>query len=386
MILAALIFIVPLGAVDLYSALAESSPSLMPASIGGDWTVIALARAGKLDKALADTYYINAVDYVTALDGVLHQSRYTEYSRLILALGAIGRDPRDVGGYDLVKALGDFDGVIKQGMNGAAWALIALDSGDYKISYSSGVKNQTTRDKLISHILSYQQDDGSFGGLDGSEAEYTAMALLALANYSDRGDVSDAIDRAVDHLSGAQGNGGGFPSRWGESSEVTSYVIMALSKLGIEMDDKRFNKDSSLLDNLEGYRAGDGYAHIKSNLEYNRMATEQALLALCAADRLQNGKTALFDYSDVTPDTSKPSTSQGLAGKDPAINVPLISGAVEFYDISGENTHECLTAAEALASRGIITGYEAVSYTHLSRFRCQSRRRLTRAFRRERRI
>ena len=41
---------------------------------------------------------------------------------MILALGAIGRDPRDVGGYDLVKPLGDFDAVIKQGMNGAAWA------------------------------------------------------------------------------------------------------------------------------------------------------------------------------------------------------------------------------------------------------------------------
>lgn len=361
-LLAAVIFILPLGAVDLYTKLADASPSLMPASIGGDWTVVTLARADKLEKSLADTYYLNAVEYVTALDGVLHQSRYTEYSRMILALGAIGRDPRDVGGYDLVKPLGDFDAVIKQGMNGAAWALIALDSNGYQISYPTGVKTRTTRDKLIEHILGYQQADGSFDGLDGSEVEYTAMALLALANYSDRDDVSDAIDRGVEYLSGAQGESGGFPSRWGESSEVTSYVIIALSKLGIDPDDERFTKDNSLYDNLESYRAGDGYAHVKSQLEYNRMATEQALLALAAVDRMQSGKNLLFDYSDVTPDTSEPSTTQGLSGKNPAVKVPSISGTVEFGDIGGENSHECLTAAEALASRGILTGYEDGSF------------------------
>ena len=35
---------------------------------------------------------------------------------------------------------------------------------------------------------------------------------------------------------------------------------------------------------------------------------------------------------------------------------------VEFSDIGGENSHECLTAAEALASRGILTGYEDGSF------------------------
>lgn len=60
-LLAAVIFILPLGAVDLYTKLADASPSLMPASIGGDWTVVTLARADKLEKSLADTYYLNAV-------------------------------------------------------------------------------------------------------------------------------------------------------------------------------------------------------------------------------------------------------------------------------------------------------------------------------------
>ena len=54
-LLAAVIFILPLGAVDLYGELADASPSLMPASIGGDWTGVTLARAHKLGKSPAHT-------------------------------------------------------------------------------------------------------------------------------------------------------------------------------------------------------------------------------------------------------------------------------------------------------------------------------------------
>ena len=42
-----------------------------------------------------------------ACKGGLHEKKYTEYSRVIVALSAIGRDARDVAGYDLTKALGD---------------------------------------------------------------------------------------------------------------------------------------------------------------------------------------------------------------------------------------------------------------------------------------
>ena len=48
-------------------------------------------------------------------EGVLSDNRYTEYSRAVMALKSIGKDPTDIGGYDIEKPLEDFDAVVSQG-------------------------------------------------------------------------------------------------------------------------------------------------------------------------------------------------------------------------------------------------------------------------------
>ena len=69
-----------------------------------------LARSGvKVPANYYETYYKNVTAAVTEAGGRLSETKYTEYSRLVLALTAIGRDPRDVGGYDLLMPLADFD-------------------------------------------------------------------------------------------------------------------------------------------------------------------------------------------------------------------------------------------------------------------------------------
>ena len=101
-------------------------------SIGGEWAVLGLARSGYPvpDKYYND-YYKRVEEYVKDLNGELHDKKYTEYSRLIVALSSIGKDARNVAGYDLTTALGDYDKTIWQGLNGPIWALIALDSRNY---------------------------------------------------------------------------------------------------------------------------------------------------------------------------------------------------------------------------------------------------------------
>ena len=47
-----------------------------------------------------------------------------------MALKSIGKDPTDIGGYDIEKPLEDFDAVVSQGLNGAIYALIALNADD----------------------------------------------------------------------------------------------------------------------------------------------------------------------------------------------------------------------------------------------------------------
>jgi len=89
-------------------------------SVGGEWAIIGLARSGY---AVSDSYYQGYCNRLVAdlkeKDGVLHTRKYTEYSRTILALTAIGKNPAEVGGYDLFKPLEDLDDTLAQGLNGA---------------------------------------------------------------------------------------------------------------------------------------------------------------------------------------------------------------------------------------------------------------------------
>ena len=103
-------------------------------SVGGEWAVIGLARSEfDIPDSYYDNYYKNVEAYVKAADGILHDKKYTEYSRVILGLTAAGYDPTDVAGYDLTTALGDFEKTIWQGINGPVFALIALDSDNYSM-------------------------------------------------------------------------------------------------------------------------------------------------------------------------------------------------------------------------------------------------------------
>ena len=71
-------------------------------SVGGEWAVMGLARSGvDIPSAYYENYYRRVEDYVKECGGVLHNQKYTEYSRVIIALTAIGKNPAEVSGYNL---------------------------------------------------------------------------------------------------------------------------------------------------------------------------------------------------------------------------------------------------------------------------------------------
>ena len=177
-----LLIVAPVSAqvspVDAYKTTGKYMVEAVPnPTFGDEWFIISLAR-GEYDVPTNyyETYYSNLVSELKKRDGVLHNRKYTEYSRVILALSAIGKDATNVGGYNLVKELFDFDKVVWQGLNGPIFALIALDTWNYDIP-----KNATnSREKMIEHILSKQLADGGFT-LSGTNADpdMTAMAVQA---------------------------------------------------------------------------------------------------------------------------------------------------------------------------------------------------------------
>lgn len=272
-------------------------------SVGGEWRVLGLARAGKITSELSDGYYSSLESYVKEIDSAKLDSRKsTENSRVILALSAIGKDATDVAGYNLLEPLADFDFVTWQGLNGPVFALIAFDTYSYEIPTASEGVTQTTREKLINYILESQLENGGwtfFGST--ADPDMTGMAIQALAPYySKNADVKTAVDKALDVLSATQQENGGFAS-WGSVNvESCAQVLTALASLGINADtDERFIKNgSTLVDAIMEFSVENGFAHVKDS-GYNQMATEQAYYALVSYNRVKNGKTSLYDMSDV---------------------------------------------------------------------------------------
>jgi len=333
----------------------ETVASPRPDAVGGEWAVLGLARA---DYPVADGYYRGYAARLSALlrqkDGVLDSRKYTEYARTVLALTALGVDARNAAGHDLTAPLGNYDKTVWQGINGPVWALIALDSGIYPMPVGA----TASRERYVRTILDRQNADGGWSPSGTvSDPDMTAMALQALASYTEMSGVGEAVDRALDWMSGVQLADGGFQTAGISTAESCAQAVIALCALGISLEDIRFVKNgNTALDALLSYRLEDGSFRHTAGGAADQMATEQALLALTAARRARDGGAgSLYRVGSVSDGlTDLLGEGKGLPDKDPDVQpVPVTLPGTTFSDITD---HRNRAAVEALAARGIING------------------------------
>jgi len=328
-------------------------------TVGGEWAVLGLSRSGyAVPPGWYDIYYQNVLAALQAADGVLSTRKYTEYSRVILALTAIGKDPADVGGYNLLTWLGDYDKVVAQGINGPVFALLALDSGAYAMPVCVPAATQASREMYIDYILARQLENGGWS-LTGhaAEADVTAMVLQALAKYQADLRVKTALERGVLALSGLQDETGGFASGGTANVESTVQAITALGELKIDPCSSLFTKNGhTLLDSLLSYAVpGGGFKHIAAQTEADIMGSEQGFYALVAYQRFLHGQRSLYDLSEeIKATVEKLETGTGLAGKHADVKAVGVSRPGRtFKDIQGRDGQ---AAIEALSSREIVNG------------------------------
>lgn len=306
------------------------------------WNVIGMTRSGlEVPASYTETFYKNVYAYLEEKNWVLTQTKYTEYSKLILALTAIGKDAQNIGGHNLLANLSDFTDIKYQGFNGPIWALIALNSHpSYTIPINPEAEEQTTEDGLIKYLLGRETSKGGWT-LTGNEpdVDITGMTIQALAPYyGKRTDVTGAINRAVEWLASVQLSSGGYATMGTETSESTAQVITALSAIGIDpaTDDRFINENGKwpLTGLFQYYLPEGGFMHVAAGAgnngggeggTLNGMATEQGMYATVAYKRMLQGKTALYDMSDVTitagkkVDASSADNSTGSGGNTASI-------------------------------------------------------------------
>ena len=281
------------------------------------WNVIGLKRSGLyVPESYINLFYSNVIAYCESKDWQITRAKYSDYSKLILALTAIGVDARNVMGHNLLAYLSDYENVSRQGNNGTIWALIALKSNPaYEIPEDPSVVQQNSEELLVKKVVGMQCQDGGWTmmGTTG-DSDMTGMAMQALASYYNKDgyeDVTAAIDKGLAWIEKNQLSSGGFGTMNTETSESVAQIITALCGVGIDCgEDARFIKNGKwpMTGLFQYYMPEGGFMHVAADAGNNGggaggiidgMATEQGLYATVAYRRFLDGETFLYDMSDV---------------------------------------------------------------------------------------
>lgn len=281
------------------------------------WNVIGLKRSGLyVPESYINLFYSNVIAYCESKDWQITRAKYSDYSKLILALTAIGVDARDVMGHNLLAYLSDYENVSRQGNNGTIWALIALKSNPaYEIPEDPSAVQQNSEELLVKKVVGMQCQDGGWTlmGTTG-DSDMTGMAMQALASYYNKDgyeDVTAAIDKGLAWIEKNQLSSGGFGTMKTETSESVAQIITALCGVGIDCgEDARFIKNGKwpMTGLFQYYMPEGGFMHVAADAGNNGggaggiidgMATEQGLYATVAYRRFLDGETFLYDMSDV---------------------------------------------------------------------------------------
>ncbi|MCL2610255.1 MAG: S-layer homology domain-containing protein [Defluviitaleaceae bacterium] len=336
-------------------------PNPLVGSVGGEWAVLALARA---ERVTASDPWITAwlsdlertlteVDRITAEGHDIQHPpssgtfpggmrRWTDFQRVTLALSSLGLDATNFNGRDLTTMYNTFIPVSKRHalnmtINVDTFALIALDTKPY-----SG-----DRDQFIQWLLEESRPNGTWG-LGSFDLDVTIMAAQSLARYyHGNPEVRVALDRTLEWLF----------RQTAPDPESTAQMIVLLTALGPDFTEEASYYVNWLLRWFD--EESGGFRRPTPNSPVNHMATEQAAYALVAYWRFVNGMTHLYDMSDMfdggsveIPTLDLQTGVIGLPNRHPDVRPT----AITFPTRTFADVHTNRAAVEALASRGIING------------------------------
>jgi len=239
---------------------------------GNPWSTMALSVFGN---SSIPTEHLTSVSGATAID----------YAAPILAITAIGQNPRTFASTDYIAALKSYHSENQIGdsvlLNDDCFGILSLISA-----------GESPDDVIIvdskNFILSHQNDDGGWGYsvTAGSDTNMTASAILALISAGvDNAD--SRIQNALSFLKASQNDDGGFyyNSAFGSDSDSssTAWVIWALNALNIDPD-SLVKSDNTPISYLESNQSDLGFFKYQSNSteedSFSVVTTAYAVIAL----------------------------------------------------------------------------------------------------------
>lgn len=277
---------------------------------GAEWSLFTLLRAGaSLSQSDLDHYYTSVVQELESGGRMLP----TDYFRVVVALLAMGKDPTDVAGMNLIDTLCNYPNLDRMTSNMMAYTLLALDAKNYKVPQGA----LWTREALIEKILTFQNANGGFGLSSANQVsvDVTAMTLQALAPYRDMEQVNLAFDRALEYLRSQLTSDCGYINEGDDNGCTTAQVLTALAVAGIDPldpDNGFTHGNYNLVTKLDQFKRESGFTTFMSSDQPDGMGTVQIGYALEAYRRFVAGENTLFDLTQWTP---APPTDGGSDGE-----------------------------------------------------------------------
>lgn len=329
----------------------KDSPSYENTDI---WAIFTAARCGYVpydDSTYFDRWFTNTKVYLQELKDSgsdLSKWQATDLSKLILAIEAIGYDPRDISSVNLLDAVGNRNG---DNYLNTEYAIHAIKSGGYTSSTFTDDAMAEWVHKRAESLLN--ADNGSFSNADNT---MNWQPLVYWYGKDGFGDVKKAIDQALHKLPEiAQRATGSFCTAgfetgcmsYGNNAWNDAQALIFASIYNVNVLDRStgFTKNGNNLldaffDLVDVNGEVDGSIHGFTNYDVPQIAR-----GLNAFVRQRKGQSNFWDFSDVTVPTR--SVNDMILALNDNSSKKDIKAAREAYDKLDE-THKAIFNKDTL--------------------------------------
>lgn len=349
--------------------------SLLRADYKSDYFDKMYANVESQLKSLADTGSVTVEG--EAKDEAVIAGKYPEltYAKIVLFVTAMGKDARNVGGYNLIEKMAQkstYEASSEAYMLDSTM-LLALDSGNY---FPPAGDDYITKDDLVNNIAA-KMDDSIAQALQWNSVDSVAMALQPLYKYatddilpedasSDRTAVQEAYAKGIHFLESTQNADGSWSGYGTETNNVwtLAQIMTAMGQLRInpcsETDGTDFIKngmtvldDAAVFVDVENKKVDDDLMSYQP---------EQMLRGLTAVIRAMEGRDSLYDvrYSGVTPEPS-PSVTPSVVPSEAPSAAPSQSPTVSPSNVPSETSSAAPSQSPAVSPSNVPSQTPAAS-------------------------